>query len=76
MQWLSLDPEPGPGLLDPEPVCIDVKDEAEANLPSHENADERFMITRRLRSLHSLALHQDPVASPPPSRIAPTRGPR
>ena len=38
--WPSLDPTPEPVLLDPEPVCVEVKDEDEAQCLDQENAEE------------------------------------
>ena len=39
-EWRSLNPEPEPVSSIPEPVCIEVKDEAEVNLPCQERAEE------------------------------------
>ena len=38
--WPSLDPAPEPVLLDPEPVCVEVKDEEEAQGKCQEHANE------------------------------------
>ena len=37
--WPSLDPVPEPVLLDPDPVCVEVKDEEEAQGISQEHAN-------------------------------------
>ena len=68
--WPSLDPTPEPVLLDPEPVCVEVKDEDEAQCLRKVG---RPMAGKAplLRSLLSPARLRAPAASHPRTRRGP-----